>query len=135
MRKSGSKFHPSLRMYWKSGREMESSGFEMASTLQKNGYRFPLDLHLDTNGTMLVMIWVNDLFVGRYFSDFGPQSDYYIMEGILRGNEGRNNLTLAVMAFQDSQLTVTLGPWVIDYRTGNLNPNGEAFVLENVHHA
>lgn len=97
----------------------------------KNGYRLPYDLKFHTTSSVLVMAWVNQVLISRYLSDFGPQSDFYVPEGLLHDNpEKKNTLTLAIMPLEDLTLQVTLSPWIVDPVSGNLRLDGKPYVLK-----
>lgn len=95
------------------------------------GVKFPLDLKFDTTGSMIIMAWVNELFIGRYLPDFGPQSDFYMPEGVVKCSK-ENTLVLGVLPLKDSTVHVSLGPWVVDFHSGNRSADGEPFVLQTI---
>eukprot|EP00189_Rhodosorus_marinus_P008060 CAMPEP_0184754706 /NCGR_PEP_ID=MMETSP0315-20130426/44763_1 /TAXON_ID=101924 /ORGANISM="Rhodosorus marinus, Strain UTEX LB 2760" /LENGTH=1107 /DNA_ID=CAMNT_0027234139 /DNA_START=54 /DNA_END=3377 /DNA_ORIENTATION=- len=95
----------------------------------QSAYRFPLRLKFEARDSVVVCAWVNDLFIGRYLYDFGPQNSFYIMEGVVK-SDAENSLVLAVMTLKDTPLHLTLGPWIVDGNSGNLSPSGKPFVLQ-----
>mmetsp|Transcript_24806 Transcript_24806/g.98044 ORF Transcript_24806/g.98044 Transcript_24806/m.98044 type:complete len:982 (-) Transcript_24806:600-3545(-) len=97
----------------------------------EKSYRFPLCLKFEARDSVVICAWVNDLFIGRYMYDLGPQNDFYVMEGVVK-SDAENSLVLAVMTMKDTPLHVTLGPWIVDGTSGNLSPSGKPFVLQKV---
>ena len=95
---------------------------------------YPLRLHLE--GLHIAQIYVNGLYCGRYWGDFGPQNDFYIMDGLL--TEGENTLVLAVYAKQSGDTTikslrVNLLPYKIDPHSGNIDEKGKTFIGRRYH--
>lgn len=91
--------------------------------------RYPLRVKVLSGAHARVMMWVNTLFMGRYIEELGPQSDFYIPEGLIKECKG-NSIVLAVYGSVETNLSVKILPWVVDARSGNLDEkNGQVHAL------
>eukprot|EP00171_Calliarthron_tuberculosum_P016134 IDg16134t1 len=45
---------------------------------------YPLRLKVFSAPGVVAILWVNGLLVGRYIADLGPQSDFYVPEGLIK---------------------------------------------------
>ncbi|MBX7057695.1 MAG: beta-galactosidase [Leptospirales bacterium] len=77
------------------------------------------------SGPQVLHLYVNDVYIGRYWSDFGPQSRFYIPDGLLR--HGDNELLAGGYALKNGALDLELRPWVIDPESGNLKAQGQVY--------
>ncbi|CDF34120.1 beta-galactosidase family GH35 [Chondrus crispus] len=92
--------------------------------------RYPLRIRVVSGAHVRVMIWVNTLFMGRYVEDLGPQSDFYVPEGLIKDYKG-NSIVLGVYGPVDTDLSVKILPWVVNPVSGNLDDtNGEVYALK-----
>ncbi len=79
--------------------------------------RIPLRVHLD--GKANVNLFVNGLYIGRYWGEAGPQHDFYVMDGLLR--DGANNLVLGCWTSQVDEVQVKLRPYKVQLDSGNID--------------
>jgi len=98
--------------------------------------RLPLRVALRATDAISAFIWVNGLLIGTFISYVGPQSDFYIPEGLLRDKADSENLNHLVVACYggnaNSIVQIKVLPWVVDRASGNLceeKKGGEAFLL------
>lgn len=93
----------------------------------ENNLRIPLRLRID--GEIVAHIFVNDIYIGRYWGDFGPQHDFYVPEGLLQN--GANEILLGLYAVkpedEGKRFHVRVLPYTIDPRSGNLRSDGPIF--------
>ncbi len=88
---------------------------------------YPLRLKVSSAPGVVAMLWVNGLLIGRYIADLGPQSDFYVPQGLIKECK-KNLLCIAAYGDVDSTLSVTIKPWVIEPISGNIDDNnGEVF--------
>lgn len=100
-----------------------------ASSVLGGSVRYPLRLKVLSGTGVRAMLWVNTLFMGRYVEQLGPQSDFYIPEGLIKQCKG-NVVVVAVYGAVDTNISVRLLPWVVDRNSGNLNEeSGEVYAL------
>lgn len=91
--------------------------------------RYPLRLKVKSGAGVRAMIWVNTLFMGRYVEPLGPQTDFYIPEGLIKESKG-NLLVIGVYGSADVNFSIQILPWVVDPSSGNLDQsNGSVFAL------
>lgn len=91
--------------------------------------RYPLRIKVMSGAKVRAMLWVNTLFLGRFVEQLGPQTDFYVPEGLIKQCKG-NSLVVAVYGSVDTNLSLQILPWVVDAASGNLNEqNGEVFAL------
>lgn len=91
--------------------------------------RYPLRLKVDAPRRSVAILWVNGVNVGRYVQATGPQTNFYVPEGLI--TELKNNsLVVAVYGPTDGDFAVRILPWVVDRVSGNLEPaGGQVFAL------
>lgn len=100
------------------------------SSIFGSAIKYPLRIKVLSGAHVRVMMWVNTLFMGRYIEDLGPQSDFYIPEGLIKECKG-NTIVLAVYGQVNTNLSVKILPWVVDPVTGNLDEkHGEVYALK-----
>ncbi len=86
--------------------------------------RIPLRVHV--NGKANVNIFLNGLYIGRYWGEAGPQHDFYVMDGILR--DGANDLVLGCWTTLADEIQVAILPYKVQLDSGNLDDtNGTVF--------
>lgn len=91
--------------------------------------KYPLRIQIRSGAGTVAMIWVNTLLIGRYVEKAGPQSDFYVPEGLIKLSKG-NSLVIAVYGAVDTSFSVHILPWVVASGTGNLlEERGEVFAL------
>lgn len=91
--------------------------------------RYPLRAKVVSSKGAVAMIWINGLLVGRYVEQAGPQSNFYIPEGLIELKD--NLLVVAAYGSTDTSLDVQLLPWVVDSNSGNLNESiGDVFAAD-----
>ncbi|PXF41536.1 putative beta-galactosidase B [Gracilariopsis chorda] len=100
-----------------------------AASILGGTMRFPLRIRVLSGAKVRVMLWVNTLFMGRYVEPLGPQRDFYVPEGLITDCKG-NNIVLAVYGSTDTNISVSILPWIVDMDSGNLNDNGEVYALK-----
>ncbi|KAI8140736.1 beta galactosidase [Fennellomyces sp. T-0311] len=80
------------------------------------GYDAPMSVRFkdDTKTRYRVLLFVNGWQLGRYANDLGPQTQYYIPQGILN-IKGENSMSIAVIPIDEAaQLgQVTLEPYIV----------------------
>ncbi|KAI0562091.1 beta-galactosidase family GH35 [Gracilaria domingensis] len=92
--------------------------------------RFPLRIKILSGAKVRVMLWVNTLFMGRYVEPLGPQNNFYVPEGLITDCKG-NTIVMAVYGPTDTNLSISIVPWVVDMNSGNLDEsNGEVYALK-----
>ena len=87
--------------------------------------RLPLRLHLD--GRHNVHIYLNGVYIGKYWGAYGPQYDFYLMDGLLK-NE--NLLVLACWTTNLDDLSISIKPYRIRLESGNVDEDGPIFTTE-----
>lgn len=91
--------------------------------------RYPLRLKIKSGAGVRAMLWVNTLFLGRYVEPLGPQTDFYVPEGLIKQCKG-NSLVVALYGPVDTSFSVEILPWVVDLSSGNCDEvNGEVYAL------
>ena len=90
-----------------------------------NSKRIPLKIHLE--GQHNVNVFLNGLYIGRYWGELGPQHDFYIMDGILKEN---NHLVLACWTTKEDNFSIAIKPYKIKNESGNIDENGIVFATE-----
>lgn len=98
--------------------------------------RLPLRLHLTGRG--IAHVFLNGLYIARYWGDFGPQQDFYLMDEVLR--QGKNSLVLALYrgtrapggagrtAGDDAfDFACDIRPYNINESSGNIDEAGPVF--------
>ncbi|GAB0496328.1 hypothetical protein MMPV_007640 [Pyropia vietnamensis] len=104
-----------------------AAGAAMAGCGRGGGLAYPLRLVLD-GAPASAHLWINGLLVGRFIEPLGPQSSFYVPDGLL--TERRNLLAVAAYAPRPVNLVVRLQPWVVAPTTGNLDSRGGVFAVE-----
>ena len=93
---------------------------------------YPLRIKVTSGAYSRVMIWVNALFMGRYIEELGPQSNFYVPEGLIKQYKD-NTIVLGVYGPVDTNLSVQILPWVVDTQSGNLDEqNGQVHAIRLV---
>ncbi|MFW9773188.1 MAG: beta-galactosidase [Candidatus Thorarchaeota archaeon] len=87
--------------------------------------RLPLRIHLE--GKHNVHLFVNGLYIGKYWGEYGPQQDFYIMDKLLRQ---KNILVLACWTTTDEKFSISIKPYYIKTDSGNIDENGRVFATE-----
>ena len=87
---------------------------------------YPLRIKL--TGQQFVQIFVNGLYIGRYWGNFGPQHNFYIMDEIL--NNGENPLVLATYSIHADDFKVEILPYYIEEGSGNIKEDGVVFATQ-----
>lgn len=104
-----------------------AAGAALAGCGRGGGLAYPLRLVLD-GAPASAHLWVNGLLVGRFIEPLGPQSSFYVPDGLL--TERHNLLAVAAYAPRAVNLVVRLQPWVVAPSTGNLDPQGGVYAVE-----
>lgn len=100
-----------------------------SATVVDGTVRYPLRIKVLSGAKVRVMMWVNTLFLGRYVEELGPQTDFYVPEGLIKQYKD-NSIVLAVYGPVDTNIHVKLVPWVVDGNSGNLDEaGGEVYAL------
>lgn len=98
-----------------------------ANSVMGGSVLYPLRLKLFSAPGVVAMLWVNGLLIGRYVADLGPQSDFYVPQGLITSSKN-NSVVVAAYGDMDSTLSVKLVPWVVDPISGNIDDaGGEVF--------
>jgi len=87
--------------------------------------RIPLRIHL--KGKHNVNIFLNGLYIGRYWGEYGPQHDFYIMDKLLKE---QNLLILACWTTQNDEFSISIKPYRIKLDSGNIKENGTTFATK-----
>ena len=85
----------------------------------------PLKLHIE--GNLNANIYLNGVYIGRYWGEFGPQHDFYMMDGLL---EKENVLVLACWTLKETELVISVDPYEINLESGNLSKKGVKFLIK-----
>jgi hypothetical protein len=88
--------------------------------------QYPLRMKLD--GKPCVHMFINGMYMGKYWGDYGPQHNYYIMDDLLK--EGTNTLVLATYTTVESEFKFELLPYYIEPKSGNIDENGPVFAAK-----
>lgn len=87
--------------------------------------RIPLRIHLE--GKHNVHIFLNGLYIGKYWGEFGPQHDFYVMDKLLKHE---NILVLACWTIKDDKFSISIKPYNIKTDSGNIDENGIIFATQ-----
>ncbi len=88
-------------------------------------------LRAKLSGRAVAHIFLNGVYCGRYWGDFGPQTDFYLPEGLLVN--GENQLAIAAYAVAaNSGFGLAILPYRIHRQSGNLASDGEVFQSESI---
>lgn len=91
--------------------------------------RVPLRVHLE--GKVNANLFVNGLYVGRYWGEAGPQHDFYVMDGIIR--DGANDLVLGCWTSHEDEIQIMVLPYKIKINSGNIDEsNGTIFSTRKI---
>lgn len=104
-----------------------AAGAPLAGCGRGSGLAYPLRLVLD-GAPASAHLWINGLLIGRFIEPLGPQSSFYVPDGLL--TERHNLLAVAAYSPRPVNLVVRLQPWVVASTTGNLDPRGGVFAVE-----
>ncbi|MFW9897984.1 MAG: beta-galactosidase [Candidatus Thorarchaeota archaeon] len=85
----------------------------------------PLRIHLE--GKHNVNIFLNGLYIGRYWGEYGPQHDFYIINKLLKED---NLLVLACWTTKEDNFSISIKPYKINLESGNIDENGIDFAIE-----
>ena len=85
--------------------------------------RLPLRLHLE--GPHCTHAYLNGMYLARYWGDFGPQNDFYLMDDFIRN--GTNEIVFAVYSKAAGPFTAEIRPYRIHTSSGNIDEDGPAF--------
>lgn len=92
----------------------------------RNGVKLPLRLKLDGKGC--AVLWVNGHMAGRYHGDWGPQTSFYIPDGVLKN--GPNEVVVA--AYGQQGLSVAVEPYRVHPSSGNIAEDRDPFCVKQV---
>lgn len=91
--------------------------------------KYPLRIKVLSGACARAMIWVNTLFMGRYIEELGPQTDFYVPDGLIKEYKG-NTITVGVYGPVDTNISFRILPWVVNPESGNLDEkNGQVYAL------
>lgn len=103
-----------------------------ANSVVGGSVRYPLRIKVKSGAGVRAFIWVNTLFMGRYVEQLGPQTDFYVPEGLIKECKG-NSIVIAVYGHIDSAINIEILPWVVNPSTGNCDQdNGVVYALRKV---
>lgn len=121
---------PSLNITANNGLVYYRGSFKVPSSSVLNGStRYPLRVKMISGAHVRVMLWINNVFIGRYVEDLGPQYSFYVPEGLIKECKG-NLIVLATYGSVDTNFSIQVLPWIVDQRTGNLDEeNGHVYAL------
>lgn len=103
-----------------------------SNTVMGGSVIYPLRLKVFSAPGVVAMLWVNGLLIGRYIADLGPQSDFYVPEGLIKESKN-NSVVVAMYGDLDSKLSIKLVPWVVEPISGNIDDTmGEVFAQRTV---
>jgi len=91
-----------------------------ANSVMDGSMAYPIRLKIFSAPGVVAMLWVNGLLMGRYVADLGPQSDFYVPEGLIKECK-KNTLVVAAYGDIDSTLSVKILPWVVNPISGNID--------------
>jgi hypothetical protein len=103
--------------------------FQGTFTYDPQGLVVPLRLHVEGNNS--AMVTINGYLIARYYGNGqGPQTDFYIPDGILKKQNKVQVLTYG--SDESSNLSVNFDVWKIDglFKSGNVQTNGVPFILK-----
>jgi hypothetical protein len=90
---------------------------------QEENTRCPLRLHLE--GRHNIHIFLNSIYIGKYWGSYGPQHDFYLMDALL---QKENILVLACWTSEFDDLNISIKPYKIKVDSGNLDEEGFIFL-------
>ncbi|MFX0146815.1 MAG: beta-galactosidase [Candidatus Hodarchaeota archaeon] len=93
-------------------------------TLDENK-RMPLRIHLE--GKHNVHIFLNGLYIGKYWGEYGPQHDFYVMDKVLKK---KNILVLACWTTNEDLFSISVKPYKINPESGNIEERGLTFATQ-----
>lgn len=100
-----------------------------SNAIMGGSVRYPLRIKVVSAPGVVAMLWVNGLLIGRYVADLGPQTDFYVPEGLIKECK-KNGVVVAAYGDIDSTLSIQILPWVVCPHSGNIDEaNGEVFAL------
>ncbi len=88
--------------------------------------RFPLRVRLA--GPHVAHLFINDIYIGRYWGDFGPQTNFYLPDDLIVS--GENKLTVVTYTRKEGEFKIDLLPYRIDMVTGNIDEEGPVFTTK-----
>jgi len=92
--------------------------------IEKN-QRIPLRLKLQ--GKHNAHIFLNGIYVGKYWGAYGPQNNFFLMDNLLKE---KNTLVLACWTTERDQLTISIKPYLIKKDSGNIDEDGSVFISQ-----
>ncbi|KAI7901892.1 glycoside hydrolase superfamily [Cokeromyces recurvatus] len=93
--------------------------FRFDNELKKSvsSYHVPLRLHLD--GEWTAMVFVNDVFIARYYGNGdGPQHDFYLPDNLIRTKN--NEVKILAYTWKDTEGKLLIAGWPVLADSGNL---------------
>jgi hypothetical protein len=87
--------------------------------------RIPLRIHLE--GKHNVHIFLNGVYIGKYWGEYGPQHDFYVMDKLLKQD---NVLVLACWTTKDDKFSISIKPYNIKTDSGNIDEDGITFATQ-----
>jgi hypothetical protein len=92
--------------------------FQFDHKLKKSTlYNIPLRLHLD--GEWTAMVFVNDVFIARYYGNGdGPQHDFYLPDDLIQAKG--NQVKILAYTWKDTQAKLFIAGWPVLADSGNL---------------
>ncbi|KAI9487122.1 MAG: glycoside hydrolase superfamily [Benjaminiella poitrasii] len=93
--------------------------FRFDNELKKSAssYNVPLRLHL--SGEWTAMIFVNDVFIARYYGNGdGPQHDFYLPDELIRAKN--NEVRILAYTWKDTEGELLIAGWPVLADSGNL---------------
>ncbi|KAI8386870.1 glycoside hydrolase superfamily [Blakeslea trispora] len=80
-------------------------------------YNIPLRLHLD--GSWTAMVFLNDVFVARYYGNGdGPQHDFYLPDGLVHAKN--NQVKILAYTWEDTEAELHISGWPVLADSGNV---------------
>jgi hypothetical protein len=112
----------------------------VSPTWYKGTFDYRLDvtvkapLRLVVQGTNMAYIFVNDIFIARYYGKKqGPQNDFFIPPGLLQSSNSLAILTYGIGDDANLQVEFKLWKYATDASlisgSGNLDESGREFIL------
>ncbi|MEJ2251063.1 MAG: beta galactosidase jelly roll domain-containing protein [Candidatus Lokiarchaeota archaeon] len=92
----------------------------------EDSLRFPLRLRIQ--GKHNAHIFLNGVYIGKYWGRYGPQYNFYLMDGLLFNKE--NVLTIACWTIEETDISLSIEPYKIEEESGNLNEQGKIFITK-----
>jgi hypothetical protein len=80
----------------------------------------PMRLHLE--GMHNANIYLNGHYIGRYWGEYGPQHEFFLMDKFLQ--QGENIIVLACWTTTDDTFKAEVLPYTINPSSGNIDPTG-----------